>query len=123
MLISPLNSFPWVINGLVQAYVSFKRLQEFLNLKNLNWLTYYSFNELNIDQDNLALDIKNAQFKWKEDEPSGVNEEAQQMLNENVSILGDINLRIRKGNLIGIIGKVGCGKTSLLHAIMAEVFN
>lgn len=123
MLISPLNSFPWVINGLVQAYVSFKRLQEFLNLKNLNWLTYYLYNELNIDQDNLALDIKNAQFKWKEDEPSGLNEEAQQMLNENVSILDNINLRIRKGNLIGIIGKVGCGKTSLLHAIMAEVFN
>ena len=79
MLISPLNSFPWVINGLVQAYVSFKRLQEFLNLKNLNWLTYYSYNELNIDQDNLALDIKKAQFKWKEDEPCGLNEEAQQI--------------------------------------------
>ena len=81
MLISPLNSFPWVINGLVQAYVSFKRLQQFLNLKNLknlNWLTYYSYNELNIDQDNLALDIKKAQFKWKEDEQCGLNEEAVQ---------------------------------------------
>ena len=66
MLISPLNSFPWVINGLVQAMVSFKRLKNFLNLINLDWLTYYSFNQLNTEvESNLTIEVINADFKWK----------------------------------------------------------
>jgi len=31
VLISPLNSFPWVLNGLVEAVVSVRRLQGFLS--------------------------------------------------------------------------------------------
>ena len=66
MLISPLNSFPWVINGLVQAMVSFKRLKNFLNLINLDWLTYYSFSQLNTEvESNLTIEVINADFKWK----------------------------------------------------------
>ena len=105
MLISPLNSFPWVINGLVQANVSFKRLREFLNLKNLNWLTYYSYHRL--IQNECIIEIKNAGFKWKE---------------ENSLVLSGINLEINRNQLIGVIGKVGCGKTSFLHALMSEVY-
>ena len=30
-------------------------------------------------------------------------------------------LKIKKGHLIGVIGKVGAGKTTLLHAVMAEL--
>lgn len=32
VLISPLNAFPWVINGLVEAWVSLKRVSQFLSL-------------------------------------------------------------------------------------------
>jgi hypothetical protein len=32
LLISPLNSFPWVINGLVESHVSLKRVQRFINI-------------------------------------------------------------------------------------------
>lgn len=32
MLISPLNAFPWVLNGLVEAYVSLKRVQTYLDV-------------------------------------------------------------------------------------------
>ena len=30
MLIGPLNAFPWVLNGIVEAWVSVKRVQELL---------------------------------------------------------------------------------------------
>lgn len=41
MLISPLNAFPWVLNGLIEAWVSLKRVQEFMWLKELNLAEYY----------------------------------------------------------------------------------
>ena len=41
MLISPLNAFPWVLNGLMEAWVSVKRIQAFLSLDNLDLTGYY----------------------------------------------------------------------------------
>ncbi len=38
-------------------------------------------------------------------------------IDENVTLLSDIELFIRKGEMIGIAGKSGSGKTSLLHII------
>lgn len=32
MLIGPLNAFPWVLNGLVEAWVSLKRVQELIQV-------------------------------------------------------------------------------------------
>ena len=32
MLISPLNMFPWVLNGLTEAWVSIKRIQRLMNV-------------------------------------------------------------------------------------------
>lgn len=42
MLILPLNNFPWVINGLLEAKVSLDRIQRFLVLPNQNPKAYYS---------------------------------------------------------------------------------
>lgn len=32
MLIAPLNAFPWVLNGLTEAWVSLKRIQKMLDV-------------------------------------------------------------------------------------------
>jgi ATP-binding cassette subfamily C (CFTR/MRP) protein 10 len=40
-LISPLNAFPWVINGLVEAHVSLKRVQRFINIQPTYLDEYY----------------------------------------------------------------------------------
>ena len=42
ILIGPLNAFPWVINGLMEARVSLKRIQSFLSMETQNLLHYYS---------------------------------------------------------------------------------
>lgn len=34
MLIAPLNAFPWVLNGLVEAWISLKRVQSYLDVIN-----------------------------------------------------------------------------------------
>ena len=42
MLISPLNAFPWVLNGLIEAWVSLKRVQSFLQMEELDLSAYYT---------------------------------------------------------------------------------
>lgn len=108
MLIMPLNNFPWVVNGLVQSLVSIRRLEKFLNLENLKWLNYYSLNELD-DSDKILIDIRSADLNWKK------------LQNSEPSVLEDISFKIKKGDFIGIVGKVGTGKTSILHSLMAEM--
>ena len=51
MLTGPLNAFPWALNGLVESFVSLKRVDKFLKLSTFNDGLYYSdMNE--IDHDN-----------------------------------------------------------------------
>jgi ATP-binding cassette subfamily C (CFTR/MRP) protein 10 len=139
MLISPLNAFPWVINGLVQAWVSLKRVQSFLDLGNLNWLGYYTLNEqpagssASAQKSEVVIDIRNGEFKWKSEKPDrnkknrksrGESDqlfEAERAKSESTTALTEINVQIKRGELVGIIGKVGSGKSSLLHSIIAEI--
>lgn len=53
------------------------------------------------------LQVSNGDFRWaaKSVEPT----------------LQDIDLTVRKGELVGILGRVGSGKTSLLSAIIGEM--
>jgi hypothetical protein len=38
----PLNAFPWVLNGLIEALVSIRRLEQFLGLPDFCREEYYS---------------------------------------------------------------------------------
>lgn len=42
MLIIPLNSFPWVLNSILEAKVSLERIQRFLKLSNRDLQLYYT---------------------------------------------------------------------------------
>ena len=58
-----------------------------------------------IDQDKPMVSLRNASFKVAED----------------TQILHDLDFEVRQGSLNMVIGRVGCGKTSLLKAIAGEV--
>ncbi|XP_007934499.1 ATP-binding cassette sub-family C member 10 [Orycteropus afer afer] len=105
MLILPLNNFPWVINGLLEARVSLDRIQRFLDLPNHNPQAYY--NPEPPTEPSTLLELHEALFSW---DPVGTSQETF------VS-----HLEVKKGFLVGIVGKVGSGKTSLLAAITGEL--
>ncbi|XP_034818031.2 ATP-binding cassette sub-family C member 10 isoform X6 [Pan paniscus] len=120
MLILPLNNFPWVINGLLEAKVSLDRIQLFLDLPNHNPQAYYSpdCGRLGAQikwllcsdppaEPSTVLELHGALFSW---DPVGTSQETF------IS-----HLEVKKGMLVGIVGMVGCGKSSLLAAIAGEL--
>uniref|UniRef100_A0A0A9XHY7 ABC-type xenobiotic transporter n=2 Tax=Lygus hesperus TaxID=30085 RepID=A0A0A9XHY7_LYGHE len=103
MLIIPLNSFPWILTGLVEAWISIKRVEKLLELSDENLPEYYD-PPVSTNSENV-IEIRNGNFDWG---------------NLNFK-LEAIDFSIQQGQLVGIIGPVGSGKTSLVTAIMAEL--
>lgn len=89
-----------VIINCVRAQPSAKRVQKLLDLepsiKN-------SPNAKKLDKKNLDIEFKNVNFKYFE--------------NANKYVLQDINLKIKQGEMVGIVGPTGSGKTSLINLI------
>ncbi|XP_068610353.1 ATP-binding cassette sub-family C member 3 [Brachionichthys hirsutus] len=98
----PLNMLPQVISSVVQANVSLKRIQAFL-----------SHDELDpnaVSRKNTATDfsvtVVNGKFTWAEDDPP---------------VLHNINVMVPQGSLLAVVGQVGCGKSSLISALLGEM--
>ena len=72
MLIFPLNVFPWVLNGLIEAWVSLNRVNRFLILEELDWQEFYSSSIEDGDKDSGAMVvIENGGFTWNAKEVDG----------------------------------------------------
>ncbi|XP_041714664.1 ATP-binding cassette sub-family C member 3 isoform X2 [Coregonus clupeaformis] len=98
----PLNMLPQVISSIVQASVSLKRIQDFLSHDELD--------PESVDRNNTATDssvtVVNGTFTWaKQDHPA----------------LHNINLMVPQGSLLAVVGHVGCGKSSLVSALLGEM--
>ena len=102
MLISPLNAFPWVLNGLVEAWVSIKRVQAFLSLEELDLAHYYHpyyGQEGGEGGDETVLSVSSGSFTWKRKSGEGVQEHGDLKEEEPVVVkwcLSGINLSIPK---------------------------
>ncbi|KAM6355278.1 ATP-binding cassette sub-family C member 10 [Podargus strigoides] len=115
MLILPLNGFPWVLNGILEAKVSLDRIQHFLELVDQDLEAYYA---LDSPSDTAtAMEMQCAAFSWAPVE----EESTRQPLSTGMLQLHIENLSVRKGMLLGVVGKVGSGKSSLLAAISGEL--
>ncbi|KAA8581112.1 hypothetical protein FQN60_002693 [Etheostoma spectabile] len=98
----PLNMLPQVISSIVQASVSLKRIQ--------NFLSHDELDPNSVDRKNTAAEfsvtVVNGKFTWAKEDPP---------------ILHNINMMVPNGSLLAVVGHVGCGKSSLLSALLGEV--
>ncbi|KAI0629229.1 metal resistance protein YCF1 [Trametes polyzona] len=103
----PLSMFAMVTSNIIEAMVSVKRLSAFFNSDELQPDVRQTVAKDDIELGDVVVSIINGEFRWNKDSPSPT--------------LEDINLTVRKGELVGILGRVGAGKTSLLSAIIGEM--
>uniref|UniRef100_A0A8C7EUI1 Multidrug resistance-associated protein 1 n=1 Tax=Neovison vison TaxID=452646 RepID=A0A8C7EUI1_NEOVI len=101
----PLNILPMVISSIVQASVSLKRLRIFLSHEELE---PDSIERRPVKDGGGAnsITVKNATFTWARSDPP---------------TLSGITFSIPEGSLVAVVGQVGCGKSSLLSALLAEM--
>ena len=96
--------FPSMVTSAVEASVSFQRI--------LHFLTSEEQDKTNVVKtaDTATVDrviIKNGTFCWdKESDP----------------VLKDINFIVKKGRIQAVVGIVGAGKSSLLSAILGDLY-
>ena len=106
---TPLVDIPQFITNLYSCLISMNRVQAFLNVKNINKKNYSKVKEeTNTALDKTSIQFRNCDFGIKDDENS---------LNNKI-LLSNLNLTIPKGELIGILGETGSGKTCLVNAIL-----
>lgn len=130
-------TIPWFAGFMIDLRISLRRLTKFLNFEEINYSHIKHDPEVLKDYGVL---IEDGYFHWNavrseddEEKSSGKKEEKTTMLSDSLletSIgerdekgfrLSNINFKARKGELVFIIGKIGCGKTSLLYSIMGEM--
>ncbi|KAK6109907.1 multi drug resistance-associated protein (MRP) [Brugia pahangi] len=96
----PMTIFPLIFSQGTQCSVSNTRLKSFLSDDEMQLSVVDR-----ISSGDYALSIQSGNFSW----------------DNNKVTLNDINLKIKKGELVAIVGKVGSGKSSLLSAILGEM--
>jgi len=118
MLTGPLNAFPWVLNGLVESFVSINRLEQFFSLPEFNPDIFFSkmYDLPNVDPtDENDVVMKKATFAHNADE------ETDESIGSNSVCLKNMSITVKAGELVGVIGPVGSGKSSFLEALLGEL--
>ena len=64
---------------------------------------------------------KEEQEKWEKKQKEKAEEKKKQSKLDNIVTLKNINLKVKKGELVFVIGKVGSGKSTLLSAIIGDL--
>uniref|UniRef100_A0A8C3WJS4 ABC-type glutathione-S-conjugate transporter n=1 Tax=Catagonus wagneri TaxID=51154 RepID=A0A8C3WJS4_9CETA len=98
----PLNMLPQLISNLAQTSVSLKRIQHFLSQDELDPQCV----ERKTITPGYAITVNSGTFTWAQDLPP---------------ILHSLDIQVPKGALVAVVGPVGCGKSSLVSALLGEM--
>ncbi|XP_018650282.1 putative multidrug resistance associated protein [Schistosoma mansoni] len=122
MLIGPMNAFPWVINGVMEATISMQRITKLFYLS--SGLFPSELTDTPLSDVGIPIDIPIVcSFAEKStiSMPVNIMNESFYYTNCDNLVLKNITLQVQWGELIGVIGPVGSGKSSLLLSILGEL--
>ncbi|UJR18265.1 hypothetical protein I4U23_005168 [Adineta vaga] len=102
---SPLLSFfPIALEKLIQTKIAMKRIDTFIQLQQINQQLFLS-SKIDDQQQKGRIVMQNASFSWQ----------------DKMICLSSIDIDIKPGSLVSIIGPIGSGKSSLFYAILGEM--
>nr|XP_023020915.1 multidrug resistance-associated protein 4-like [Leptinotarsa decemlineata] len=95
------------ISEIAELFVSIKRLQGFMNSEEFQGIVNtQNNNDIKFSNTKQPVILRDLTAKWN--------------LASSDTALNNVNLKVNKGSLVGIIGPVGSGKSSLLQAILGK---
>ena len=97
-------SLPDLVKEAVNARVSLIRIEDFLAEPEVAT----SLNNMDVSDEEVIVEVQEGKFSWD-------------ILEKNNVQLSDLNFKVKKGELIGVIGRVGSGKSSLLSTVAGEL--
>lgn len=106
----PLTVFPTVITSTIEASVSLYRIQGYLTAEEIDpeAVQREDYRALpNWTPDVPLVELEHGSFKWSESDAEVT--------------LRDINLRVKKGEVAAIVGRVGSGKSSLVSSLLGDM--
>ena len=103
----PLAVLPMVITSIIEATVAVGRLTSFFMAEELQ-PDAVQRREPAVNMEDEAVRVRDATFTWDR--------------NESRNCLEDINFVAHKGELSCVVGRVGSGKSSLLQAILGDIW-
>ncbi|KAI5294661.1 hypothetical protein KEM52_003513 [Ascosphaera acerosa] len=107
LLTFPLSVFPMVITSIISACVAANRIEDYLLADELQPdAVTYKDPALNIGDE--AVRVREGTFTWNRYEPGNA--------------LENISFSARKGELTCVVGRVGAGKSSLLQALLGDLY-
>ncbi|KAG7093889.1 hypothetical protein E1B28_007528 [Marasmius oreades] len=107
LLSFPLAMFAQVTSNIIEAVVSLQRISQFLKADELQDDARKVEEKSQLKKGDEVVSIKAGEFSW-----------SKTVANPT---LEDINMTVRKGELVGVLGRVGSGKSSLLSAILGDM--
>ncbi|KAG9065094.1 Canalicular multispecific organic anion transporter 2 [Linnemannia hyalina] len=136
MLRSPISSLSEATTSTISLIVGTRRVQEFLLREEIREEDVIRFRNVPKNPQEPVILMKDASFTWSDPaspsltETTVENEERQPLISsegeaatlETHATLESIDLSIRNGSLTAIVGRVGQGKSSLLSAIIGEMY-
>ncbi|KAK5459740.1 ATP-binding cassette glutathione S-conjugate transporter ycf1 [Exophiala xenobiotica] len=108
LLTFPLTVLPMVITSIIEATVAVKRLTEFFTADELQEDAVRFIDEPPKQSGEPSVTVQDASFTWNK--------------NEDRTILRNINFNANKGELTCVVGRVGAGKSSLLQALLGDLW-
>jgi ABC-type multidrug transport system fused ATPase/permease subunit len=105
---TPLTLFPLALMDTIKLFVSVRRIHDFLNADELEEQVGEGADQEadGAEVPAAAIEVLDGSFTWEDREQP---------------TLAGVSLRVRPGALVGVVGPVGAGKSSLLSALLGEM--
>ena len=104
-----IRMIPDILSNFIQSLVSFKRIQDFMQCKEIvQYIQKSGFDN--------AVEINSASFAYEIPTESTTGE-----LKQTKMVLKDIDLKVKKGEVVAIVGRVGSGKSTLIQALIQNL--